>query len=110
VSALAEALVAAQAELPCAITKDADGQIRNRTYRYLTLDKLIEQTRPILTKHGLAIIQAPMATERGDSFVPMLRTTLKHVSGEETSSQTPLYLAEPYRVGNDAPVEAEYER
>ena len=37
-SALAEALVAAQAELPCAIGKDADGQIGQRSYRYLTLD------------------------------------------------------------------------
>jgi hypothetical protein len=59
VSALAEALVAAQAELPCAIGKDADGQIGNRDYRYLTLDKLIAETRPILTKHGLTILQFP---------------------------------------------------
>jgi hypothetical protein len=37
VSALAEALVAAQAELPIAIPRDAQGD----GYRYLTLDKLI---------------------------------------------------------------------
>src|SRR5437764_274334 len=59
VSALAEALVAAQAELPCALGKDADGQIGQRSYRYLTLDKLIAETRPILTKHGLTIMQWP---------------------------------------------------
>ncbi len=77
--------LAAQAELPCAITKDADGQIQNRSYRYLTLDKLIEQTRPILTKHGLVLTQHPTMVERCDTFVPGL-------------------------VGNDATVEAEYER
>lgn len=49
-SALAEALVAAQAELPCAISRDADGQIGQRSYRYLTLDKLIAETRPISAK------------------------------------------------------------
>jgi hypothetical protein len=59
VSALAEALVAAQADLPCVLGKDADGQIQSRTYRYLTLDKLIAETRPILTKHGLTLMQFP---------------------------------------------------
>jgi hypothetical protein len=66
VSALAEALVAAQADLPCALGKDADGQIQNRTYRHLTLDKLIEATKPILQKHGLAIVQWPSYIARGD--------------------------------------------
>ena len=58
-SALAEALVAAQAELPCVLGKDADGQIGTRAYRYLTLDKLIAATRPILQKHGIGILQCP---------------------------------------------------
>ena len=94
-SALAEALVAAQAELPCAIGKDADGQIGQRSYRYLTLDKLIAETRPILQKHGLAIIQAPTFIQRGeDGAIPALATTLTHVSGEEASSSMPLYLGD----------------
>ena len=88
-SALAEALVAAQAELPTAIPRDAQGD----GYRYLTLDKLIEATRPILQKHGLAIVQEPVAVERGDAYVPMLRTTLLHVGGEAQVNQMPLYLA-----------------
>jgi hypothetical protein len=83
VSALAEALVAAQAELPCALGKDADGRIGQRSYRYLTLDKLIEATRPVLTKHGLALIQAPGFAERGeDGAMPILATRLLHDSGE----------------------------
>ena len=75
-SALAEALVAAQAELPCALGKDADGQIGQRSYRYLTLDKLIAETRPILNKHGLTIVQLPTTIERGEERVPALRTEL----------------------------------
>jgi hypothetical protein len=95
VSALAEALVAAQAELPCALGKDADGRIGQRSYRYLTLDKLIEATRPVLTKHGLALIQAPGFAERGeDGAMPILATRLLHDSGETFEFSTPLYLSE----------------
>ena len=42
-SALAEALVAAQAELPCVLGKDADGQIGTRAYRYLAEPDPAEQ-------------------------------------------------------------------
>ena len=92
-SALAEALVAAQAELPTAIGKDSEGQIQSRTYRYLSLDKLIEATRPILQKHGLALVQAPVWIERGnDAALPGLRTALLHVSGESAESTMPLYV------------------
>jgi len=95
VSALAEALVAAQAELPCTIGKDADGQIGQRSYRYLTLDKLIAETRPILHRHGLTILQCPGYIGRGDAaVVPSLDTTLWHVSGENEQWVTPLYLTD----------------
>jgi hypothetical protein len=105
VSALAEALVAAQAELPCAITKDADGQIQNRTYRYLTLDKLIEQTRPILTKHGLTLVQFPAFILRGeDGALPALTTRLWHVGGESMDQTMPLYLTEKTMQGYGAAI------
>src|SRR5438309_8209386 len=94
-SALAEALVAAQAELPCALGKDADGQIGQRSYRYLTLDKLIAETRPILQRHGLTITQAPSLVERGESgALPTLMTRLWHISGESSNSSMPLYLTD----------------
>jgi hypothetical protein len=84
-SALAEALVAAQAELPCTFGKDADGQIQSRTYRYLTLDKLIAETRPILTKHGLSIIQFPSFELRGeDGAIPTLVTRLQYAETDES--------------------------
>jgi hypothetical protein len=88
---LAEALVAAQAELPLAIGKDADGQIGTRQYRYLTLDKLIAETRPILQKHGLSIIQAPTTLARREqngetSLVPALATRLIHTTSEAVAT------------------------
>lgn len=104
-SALAEALVAAQAELPTAIGKDADGQIQSRTYRYLTLDKLIAETRPILQKHGLAIVQGCTYIERGDSLVPALRTEVIHA--EDTGAiefTTPLYLGDKTMQGLGAAI------
>jgi hypothetical protein len=104
-SALAEALVAAQAELPCALGKDADGQIGQRSYRYLTLDKLIAETRPILTKHGLSLIQEPSYIERGDEgAIPALTTTLQHDSGESIIRTMPLYLSEKTMQGLGAAI------
>lgn len=104
-SALAEALVAAQAELPCAIGKDADGQIGQRSYRYLTLDKLIAETRPILQKHGLAIIQAPTYIDRGtEGAIPALTSRLTHVGGEENYYTMPLYLTDKTMQGLGAAI------
>ncbi len=112
-SALAEALVAAQAELPCTLGKDADGEIvfaarevGTRKYRYLTLDKLIAETRPTLTKHGLAILQAPSYAARGDEgAIPMLRTWLVHAeSGGEYLFDTPLYLTDKTMQGLGAAI------
>ena len=89
------ALVAAQAELPTALGKDSDGQIGARAYKYLSLDKLIDATRPVLTRHGLAIIQHPAMVERnGDGMVPALKTVLEHVSGEARAETMPLYLTD----------------
>lgn len=104
-SELAAALLAAQAELPCAITKDADGQIGSRSYRYLTLDKLIERTRPILQKHGLTIMQLPTYIERGtDAALPALETVLLHASGEKVHDTTPLYLTDKTMQGLGAAI------
>lgn len=80
-SALTEALVAAQAELPTAIGRDSQGQ----GYRYTSLDSLIEATRPILTKHGLAITQWPTYVVVGDELRPALATRITHASADVTS-------------------------
>ena len=111
-SALAEALVAAQAELPCALGKDADGQIGQRSYRYLTLDKLIAETRPILTQHDLIITQSPgigwimwQGNEEVNRRVPVLVTRITHAkSGEYYEYECPLYLADKTMQGLGAAI------
>ncbi len=93
-SALAAALIAAQADLPTAIGKDSTGQIGTRQYRYLSLDKLIEDTRPILTAHGLSISQWPTFIPRdGEAPYPALSTKLLHEDGEDVTCTMPLYPA-----------------
>jgi hypothetical protein len=105
VSALAEALVRAQAELPCALGKDATGQIGQRSYKYLTLDKLIEATKPILQAHGLTISQWPTYIERGDeAALPALETKLHHVDGGAWQMKMPLYLADKSMQGLGAAI------
>ena len=89
-AALADALTAAQAELPTAIPRDAQGD----GYRYLTLDKLIEATRPILNKHGLTISQWPSYVISGDGLRPTLVTRLHHVDGDYLDERMPLYVTD----------------
>ncbi len=81
---LATALVAAQAELHN-LSKDAEGY----GYKYLTLGKLIAETRPILAKHKLAIIQ-PLGNVDGQ---PAVITMIIHESGEMISEAYPITKA-----------------
>lgn len=103
-SALSEALAAAQAELPTAIPRDSQGN----GYRYTSLDKLIEATRPILNAHGLFITQAPTMIERGDSFVPGLTTEIWHKDDDPAEHSmtfsTPLYLGDKNMQGLGAAI------
>jgi hypothetical protein len=55
--------------------------------KYTTLDHMIDHTKPILSKHGLAVIQFP----GGDGERVSIRTLLCHVSGEWIESE-PLTL------------------
>jgi hypothetical protein len=88
VSALAEALVAAQAELPTAIPRDSQGA----GYRYTSLDGLIAATRPILNAHDLNITQWPSYVALTDGLRPTLVTRISHASGESSEERTPLYV------------------
>lgn len=82
---LASALVAAQKDMPA-----VEDNARANYGTYVTLDHLIAKTRPVLNKHGLAIVQFPVVTELG---APALRTILIHgESGEQISADAPLYL------------------
>lgn len=83
---LAQALVAAQAAMP---RVEPDATNPHFKSRFVSLDHLIAKTRPVLNKHGLAILQAPSADMDGK---PALTTTIYHVSGEKHSSQMPLLV------------------
>ena len=91
-ASLAEALAAAQAEMP-AVTPDKTAKVPTRaggefSYSYVSLGNLIAKTRPVLNKHGLAITQGT-ATVEGQT---VLRTTLIHSSGETLEvGEVPLF-------------------
>lgn len=63
-----------------ALAKDA----KNPFFKsdYLSLDKIIEETRPILQKHGLSVMQFPS----GDGSNVSVTTMLLHTSGEYIES------------------------
>ena len=87
VVSLAAALVAAQAEMP-RVKKDANNPHFNS--KFMSLGGLIEATRPLLNKHGLALAQFPCVSELGP---PVLRTVLIHgPSGERLEFETPLFV------------------
>jgi hypothetical protein len=98
-SALAEALIAAQAELPTAIPRDSQGV----GYRYTSLDKLIEVTRPILNKYGIMITQEPTHQLVGDTLRPVLVTRME--CGDDRSGfSTPLYVTDQTMQGFGAAI------
>lgn len=83
-SVLAAALVAAQAEMP-RLHKDSEAEVVTQKgakykYQYLSLETLLEQVLPVLNRHGIALIQAPVWDDRG---FHALSTTLLHESGED---------------------------
>ena len=75
VGKIAEALCAAQAELPAAIKGRVNPHLRNK---YADLNAIYEAARETLAKHGLAVVQTMQPTD-GKAHV---RTTLLHKSGE----------------------------
>jgi len=89
---LAQSLVALQADLHT-LTTNAEGY----GYTYLTLDKLIDETRPILARHGFAIAQ-PLTEVGGE---PAVQTMLLHASGEHITGTYPIAKAGMQKV-NDA--------
>lgn len=63
------------------ITKDAENPYFKSNYA--TLDQIVEQIRPLLTKNGLAVMQFPS----GDGQMVSVTTLLLHESGEFIESQ-----------------------
>ncbi|MEN3134135.1 ERF family protein [Bacillus albus] len=72
---LAKALVKFNSEVN-KIAKDANNPFHKNTYA--TLDTIIDEVRPILSKNGLSVMQIPS----GDGQNVTLKTLLLHESGE----------------------------
>jgi hypothetical protein len=75
INQLSIALVKAQSEIKT-VSKDRENPHFKK--KYATLDNIIDETRPVLAKHGLAILQMP----GGDGENVIMRTMLMHESGE----------------------------
>lgn len=89
IGAIAPALVAAAAELQ-PVSKDATNPaFRNK---YATLDAIMEQVRPVLARHGLAVLQTGTAPETIDGRLVAvgIETMLLHKSGEWIASSVTL--------------------
>lgn len=89
-SALAKALVAAQAEFP-AIERSRDVTVNTKngssyTFSYAPLDAILAAVRPVLTKHELAVSQL-LGNVNGQAA---LKTVLLHSGGETLEDVCPL--------------------
>jgi hypothetical protein len=83
---LAEALLAVQADTPALQKNAINPHFRNR---YISLDALMEQTLPVLNKHGVVLLQHPTQVEG----LPALRTKLLHAASGEFDEDTMLLSA-----------------
>ena len=81
ISKLAISLVKFNSEVS-KIAKDAKNPFFKSNY--VTLDKLIEATRPILQENGLVVMQSPLSKEDGSIGI---QTLLIHESGEFIESE-----------------------
>src|ERR1043165_1028011 len=85
---LAHALVDAQSQMGTAPMNGYNPHFKNK---FSTLQDLIDSTRDILTRNGLAITQYPDS----DGTANYLVTKLKHISGEEEVSRALILLKDP---------------
>ena len=80
IATLAKALVKAQAEMPSAKFNAVNPFFKNK---YADLGSVIETARPVLAKHGLAVLQPVISSGSGRIGI---RTIVIHESGEYISS------------------------
>ena len=97
INELAKALSSAQAEMKGAASKSKNPFFNSS---YADLHAVIEAAMPILSKHGLSVVQLPEGVERitnGDKGSMFLNvgTTLMHSSGQWIHSTVPIPLDSP---------------
>lgn len=97
---LRQRLLAFQGEV-AAITKDSDNPFFNS--KYFDVNKVLEIVKPLLTKHGILLMQHldTQLTGSGDPYT-VLRTTLLNVDdGDAIQSAVPITLpADPQKAGS----------
>jgi hypothetical protein len=86
ITKLAVALVEAQAELTNVVESASNPFFKSM---YAPLNTVIDHAKPVLTKHGLAIVQGNTPTENG----VIVDTMLIHTSGEWIKSELNMPLA-----------------
>lgn len=97
---LAAALVAAQSEIGNATKNAKNPHFKNN---YADLGAIIDAVKPVLNKHGIAVIQSLSYSLMGEEAPNlMLGTRLVHVSGQwiEDYAKSPLPKADPQGVGS----------
>lgn len=93
---LAAALVLSQAELP-EVTKDATAEVVSKrtggrfSYQYATMPEVQRAILPVLTGHGIAVVQG---TEDEDDSGFTVVTTLIHTSGQWLACRVRVPIAE----------------
>ena len=88
---LSEAMAAFHAEADkLRLGKDRTGQVGNQKTKYLSLDKLTDETRPALLRHGLVWQTFPSALDGK----PALRYRLTHVATGDFLEDTMLLMLE----------------
>lgn len=83
---IAKALNAFQAEL-VSVGKTADNPFFKS--KYADLGSIMKEAQPVLTKHGLAVVQLPTHIDGA----PALSTIVMHTSGQSIDATVPLVLA-----------------
>jgi hypothetical protein len=86
-TALLTALNKVQGELKPVEKSKSNPHFRSK---YATLEDILEVSIPLLSKHGLVLIQSLAGTETS----PTLETIIAHVSGQNIKSTAPLFCKE----------------
>lgn len=81
---LAKALVAFQMECP-KLSFDKTVKTGRYSFDYATLAKIVNETKPLLAKHGLAISQHPIIASSGNKVA--VKTIIMHSSGQLMSHE-----------------------
>jgi hypothetical protein len=97
IAELAKALAEAQLEYP-AIGKDKTARAGSYQYDYADLASILDAVRPVLAKHGLAVVQSASA----EQHVVTVVTRLLHASGQwiESSLSVEAENAAPQKLGS----------